>query len=326
MASFSSSSSWLLLLLCMLFFGSAFAHLSENFYATSCPKALSIIESGVKSAISKDRSLGPSLFKLHFHDCLVGGCDASLLLDGTLAEKNTMPDHNPQKYEVIDEIKAELEKECPGVVSCTDILSVVARDSVVQLGGPNWTVPLGRRDSTKANSPLANIGILSLLGGLNAQISGFERKGFSKQEFVALTGGHTIGMARCLFYKKRIHEKKSDIDPEFAKALQKDCPIFGGDDHYTPIDSTTPLVFDNAYFTNLINKKGLLQSDQDMYTGKGGVTDDLVLSYSKNNDKFFEDFAKAVVKVGFLDVLTGNNGVIRTNCRKVDGKTGRTEL
>ena len=64
------------------------------------------------------------------------GCDASVLLDHTPtidSEKTALPNNNSLRgFEVIDQIKAEVDKICGGpVVSCADILAVAARDSVV---------------------------------------------------------------------------------------------------------------------------------------------------------------------------------------------------
>ena len=63
------------------------------------------------------------------------GCDASILLDSTDDqnkdnEKAAGPNRSLSGYEFIDEIKAKLEEECPGVVSCADILALAARDAV----------------------------------------------------------------------------------------------------------------------------------------------------------------------------------------------------
>ena len=53
---------------------------SHNPYATSCPKALTTIKAAVYSAILKDRGIGASLLRLHFHDCFVNARSLSLSL------------------------------------------------------------------------------------------------------------------------------------------------------------------------------------------------------------------------------------------------------
>lgn len=60
----------------------------------------------------------------------VQGCDASILLED--GERNALQNKDSARgYEVIDSAKAQVEKICPGVVSCADILAVAARDASV---------------------------------------------------------------------------------------------------------------------------------------------------------------------------------------------------
>ncbi|GFY82466.1 peroxidase superfamily protein [Actinidia rufa] len=300
----------------------ASAQLSPTFYSSTCPKALSTIKAAVDSAVSKEARMGASLLRLHFHDCFVNasfrslGCDGSVLLDGSSGEKSAGPNANSLRgFKVIDTIKSQLESLCPGVVSCADIVTVAARDSVVALGGPSWTVPLGRRDSTTASLSAANSNLPGPGSSLSALITAFSNKGFTAKEMVALSGSHTIGQARCTNFRNRIYNE-ANINSQFATSVQANCPSSGGDNNLSPLDVTSPTTFDNAYFKNLQTLKGLLHSDQQLFNN--GSTDSQVNTYSSSSATFFTDFANAMVKMGNLSPLTGTNGQIRTNCRKAN--------
>ena len=58
-----------------------------------------------------------------------------MLLDSSgsiVTEKNSNPNSRSARgFDVVDQIKAELEKACPGTVSCADALTLAARDSSV---------------------------------------------------------------------------------------------------------------------------------------------------------------------------------------------------
>ncbi|XP_057971095.1 cationic peroxidase 1-like [Malania oleifera] len=307
-----------LLLWCVV--GMASAQLSgQNFYNTTCPNALSIIRSAVNTAIQNEARMGASLLRLHFHDCFVQGCDASVLLDDTAnftGEKTAAPNLNSLRgFDVVDTIKSQLESSCPGVVSCADLLAVAARDSVVILGGPSWTVQLGRRDSTTASLALANTDIPAPTLNLSGLLTSFSNKGLNAQELVALSGAHTIGLARCTTFRARIYNE-TNINATFAASLRSNCPASGGDNNTSPLDATSPTTFDNAYYLNLQGLRGLLHSDQQLFNN--GSTDSQVNTYGSNQGTFFTDFANAIIKMGALSPLTGTSGRIRTNCRRIN--------
>ncbi|KAB1224592.1 Cationic peroxidase 1 [Morella rubra] len=209
-------------------------------------------------------------------------------------------------------MKSQVENLCAGVVSRADILAVAGRDS---LGGTSWTVQLGRRDSTTASASAANTNIPFLALNLTGLISAFANKGFAAKEMVALSGSHTMGQARCAVFRTRIYNE-TNIDASFATSRKSNCPSAGGDDNLAPLDASSPTSFDNAYFKNLVSKKSLLHSDQQLFIG--GSTDAQVNAYSTDVGSFRTDFANATVKMGNLSPLTGTSGQIRTNCRKTN--------
>ncbi|KAF8378882.1 hypothetical protein HHK36_030231 [Tetracentron sinense] len=296
------------------------ALLSSTFYDKMCPNALNTIRTSIRTAVSSERRMAASLIRLHFHDCFVQGCDASILLDdaaSATSERNALQNlRSARGYEVIEAAKSQVESIFPGVVSCADILAVAARDASVAVGGPTWTVKLGRRDSTSASLSQAETDLPRFSGGLEKIISLFDNKGLSARDMVALSGSHTIGQAQCVTFRDRIYNNASDIDAGFASTRKHRCPTNDGNGNLAPLDLVTPNSFDNNYFKNLIQRKGLLESDRVLFSG--GSTDSIVSEYSKSPATFSSDFASAMVKMGDIEPLTGSSGVIRKLCSAIN--------
>ncbi|KAL5752587.1 hypothetical protein ACOSP7_022787 [Xanthoceras sorbifolium] len=304
-----------------------YGYLYPQFYDHSCPKAQQIVKSIVAKAVAKEARMAASLLRLHFHDCFVKGCDASILLDSSgaiISEKRSNPNRNSARgFEVIDEIKSALEKECPHIVSCADIMALAARDSTVLTGGPSWEVPLGRRDSRGASLSGSNNNIPAPNNTFQTILTKFKLQGLNVVDLVALSGSHTIGNARCTSFRQRLYNQSGNGQPDYslqqsyAAQLRTRCPRSGGDQNLFFLDFASPTKFDNSYFKLLLASKGLLNSDQVLLT-KNEASMELVKKYAENNALFFEQFAKSMIKMGNISPLTGSRGDIRKNCRKIN--------
>ncbi|KAL2545940.1 Peroxidase 5 [Forsythia ovata] len=296
------------------------AQLSTTFYSNTCPNALTTIRTSIRQAVSRERRMAGSLIRLHFHDCFVQGCDASILLDeipSIQSEKTAFPNDNSVRgYEVIEAAKREVEKICPGVVSCADIITLAARDASAAVGGPSWNVKLGRRDSTTASRSLANTDLPGPASDLGTLISSFANKGLTARDMVALSGAHTLGQSQCFLFRDRIYSNGTNIDAGFASTRRRQCPTNSGDSNLAPLDLVTPNSFDNNYYKNLMQRKGLLQSDQILFSGDS--TDSIVSEYSRNQQTFLSDFGNAMIKMGDIEPLTGQNGIIRRICSAIN--------
>lgn len=144
--------------------------LKVGFYGKTCPQAEGIVRKVVFAAMKKAPTLGAPLLRMFFHDCFVRvcfcisflnisicrtflmitlrflakrssnesivnkqGCDGSILLDlpKNQTEKNAVPNLSLRGFGIIDDSKAAIEKVCPGIVSCSDILALITRDAMV---------------------------------------------------------------------------------------------------------------------------------------------------------------------------------------------------
>ncbi|KAG9446104.1 hypothetical protein H6P81_012232 [Aristolochia fimbriata] len=302
--------------------------LSVDFYSHTCPQLEQLVLSVTSQQLKESPVSGPATIRLFFHDCFVEGCDASILISSKrgspLAERDARYNRNlrAEAFSTIQKAKDLVESNCPGVVSCADILAIAARDFVHLTGGPYYALKKGRKDGrtsmaskVKANLPTSNATTDEL-------ISLFGSKGLSHEDLVVLSGAHTIGFAHCNQFSGRLynyrHSKKPDpsIDPRLLKALRMSCPHRGGNkDVVAPFDINTPFAFDHAYYANLMGNLGLLATDQGLFLD--ARTKPLVQLLAKDKAKFFEAFSLAMDKMGSIGVKVGNQGEVRKDCSRL---------
>ncbi|RLN41476.1 peroxidase 5-like [Panicum miliaceum] len=296
------------------------AQLRVGFYDSSCPAAEIIVQQEVSKAVGANPGLAAGLLRLHFHDCFVRGCDASVLIDttsGNTAEKDAGPNTSLRGFEVVDRIKARVEQACAGVVSCADILAFAARDSVALAGGNAYQVPAGRRDGAVSRAsdtngnlppPTANVAQLTQI---------FGTKGLTQRDMVVLSGAHTIGSSHCSSFSSRLSwsgttaGQDPTMDPAYVAQLARQCPQ--GGDPLVPMDYVSPNAFDEGFYKGVMANRGLLSSDQALLSDRNTAVQ--VVTYANDPATFQTDFAAAMVKMGSVGVLTGSSGKVRANCR-----------
>ncbi|KAK1361297.1 Peroxidase [Heracleum sosnowskyi] len=292
--------------------------LSLTFFDTTCPRLESIVRKQLEEDFGKDIGQAAGLLRMHFHDCFVQGCDASVLLDGSASgpsEQDAPPNLSlrPKAFEIIENIRRQVHRRCGAIVSCADITALTARDAVVLSGGPDYKVPLGRRDGLNFATTQATLdNLVGPFANTTEVLRRLARKNLDATDTVALSGAHTIGLSHCSSFTDRLYPQDPTMDQTFAKNLKISCPQNAQVDATVFQDIRTPNVFDNKYYLDLMNRQGLFTSDQDLYTDSR--TRGIVTSFAVNQTLFFEKFVIGMLKMGQLDVLTGTQGEIRANC------------
>lgn len=292
--------------------------LSFDFYKKSCPKAESIVKDFLSSAVKQNPGLIPALIRIHFHDCFVQGCDGSVLLVNTTtetSEQTYIPNQTlrPAAFKAINDIRDALEKACGRVVSCADIVALTARDSVQLAGGPSYKVPLGRRDGLRpASEDAVNKGLPAPTSNVTELMEALSKIKLDITDLVALSGGHTVGIAHCTSFQNRLFPARDPtMDQWFFSQLKQTCPV-PNTVNTTVNDIRTPRVFDNKYYVDLLNRQGLFTSDQVLNID--ARTKHIVTKFAVDQTAFFEQFVYSYVKMGQIQVLTGSQGQIRANC------------
>ena len=136
----------------------------------------------------------------------------------------------------------------------------------------------------------------------------------------SFSGAHTIGVSHCSSFSNRLYnftgvgDADPSLDSEYAANLRaRKCT--------TPNDTTTLVemdpgsfrTFDLSYYTLLLKRRGLFESDAALTTNSG--TKAFITQLVQGPlSAFFAEFAKSMVKMGRIEVLTGTEGEVRKRC------------
>jgi peroxidase len=130
-----------------------------------------------------------------------------------------------------------------------------------------------------------------------------------------LAAAHTVGFGHCSTFADRIQPQKEDptMNATYAVDLQAACPTGVDPNIALQLDPVTPQAFDNQYFVNLVNGRGLLTSDQVLYSD--ARSQPTVVAWAQNATDFELAFVDAITRLGRVGVKTDpSQGNIRRDC------------
>lgn len=247
------------------------------------------------AALCKDKSCGPILIRLSWHDAgvystgeLAGGCPNAAMRftdagEGTFGANAGLP---TVALDFLKPITAKWVEEKKAIGNA-DLWALAANTAIEAMGGPKIPTRFGRTDAKDSSESVeSQVGRLPDGDkGIDHLREIFHPKGFTDADIVALSGAHSVG---------KCHLDRSGFDGPWTE------------DH---------LKFDNTYFTELLEKtyekeetaKGCPQM-RHKETGTMMLISDMALledeafkvkveEYAKDQAKFFEDFTKAWVKL-----------------------------
>ncbi|CAO2838207.1 unnamed protein product [Amaranthus hypochondriacus] len=302
-----------------------FPRLTRQYYkkTNTCANAEAFVKHLVQQFWEQDKTITPKLLRLLYSDCMVTGCDGSILLDGVDSEKTAPQNTGLGGFVFIDQIKRVLDARCPGAVSCTDILHLATRDAVSMAGGPSYIVLTGRRDglSSKASS----VDLPSPYTSWQDALAYFEKRNLNVQDFTTLLGAHSMGKARCRYIRDRLYNFKGtgkpdpSLDASKLQELRIQCPqkyMKGEHEQLVLLDKDLGgYKFTSSYYNNILENKAVLAIDQDLLNGNETLS---LTEQFASSDAGFADFKKAfalsMYRLGNYNVLTGQQGEIRKNC------------
>ena len=110
------------------------------------------------------------------------------------------------------------------------------------------------------------------------------------------------------------------MDATFVTQLQALCPADGDGSRRIALDTGSSNTFDASFFTNLKNGRGVLESDQKLWTDASTKT--FVQRFlgvrGLRGLNFNVEFGRSMVRMSNIGVQTGTEGEIRRVCTAIN--------
>ncbi|KAI7737278.1 hypothetical protein M8C21_007371, partial [Ambrosia artemisiifolia] len=194
-----------------------------------------------------------------------------------------------------------------------------AEKIVQDYGGPSWKVPTGRRDGLLSNASEALAQIPAPFDNITILIQKFANKSLDLKDLVLLSGAHTIGISHCPSFSNRLYnftgvgDRDPSLDSEYADNLRsRKCRTQNDTTTIVEMDPGSRNTFDLSYYTLLLKRRGLFESDSALTRNSNTLA--FINQLLQGSLNFFSQFASSMEKMGQIEVKTGTTGEIRRNC------------
>lgn len=144
-----------------------------------------------------------------------------------------------------------------------------------------------------------------------------------KTVIIPLSGAHTIGASHCNAFDGRFKRDSKgnfelidvSLDNSYAQKLMNKC---SSSSTLVTVsnDPETPSSFDNQYYKNLEEHKGLFQTDSALM--EDDRTRKMVEDLASDEESFFERWRESFVKLSMVGVRVGKDSEIRRSCSSVN--------
>ncbi|AQK41959.1 hypothetical protein ZEAMMB73_Zm00001d024749 [Zea mays] len=294
--------------------------LEVGFYEHSCPQAEDIVRNAVRRGIAREPGVGAGLRRLHPHQLHAGqqgreGLSGQQPQHPCAASTSSTTPRPSSRRTARAPSPAPTSSRSRPVTAPTSPAAWTTRS---RLAAVMAACPKRRRCSTTMSQLRLT---RSTSSSRASSARGSTPTTWSRSLARTPSAAPTAPPSRSAYnFSGQLGQTDPSLDPAYAGHLKARCPWPSSDDQMdptvVPLDPVTPATFDNQYYKNVLAHKVLFISDNTLLDNPWTAG---MVHFNAAVEKAWQvKFAKAMVKMGKVQVLTGDEGEIREKCFAVN--------